>query len=104
MMVRLFGSSGLTNTYRSVLSAPGSPAMSGASRWLDAAAPVTVVAAMRSAPATAAALVRDDTEASLLSGAGLSGPGTLDLVRSRRCVATSTTGASQEMRSRVRFG
>src|SRR5713101_1999852 len=37
MTVR-FGSSGATNAYRSVLSASGSSAISGASRWLDALA------------------------------------------------------------------
>src|SRR5213593_2923976 len=37
MTVR-FGSSGATKAYRSVLSASGSSAISGASRWLDALA------------------------------------------------------------------
>ena len=60
MIVRLFGSSGLTNAYRSVLSAAGSPAMSGASRWLEAKTPVTDDAAMRSAPATPTAFDRVD--------------------------------------------
>jgi hypothetical protein len=60
MMVRLFGSSGLTNAYRSVLSAAGSPAMSGASRWLDARTPETDVTAMRRAPATPTTLDRVD--------------------------------------------
>src|SRR4029077_14499885 len=36
MMVTVFGWSGLTNAYRSVLSAVGSWLISGASRWLDA--------------------------------------------------------------------
>src|SRR5438309_1608684 len=36
MIVTESGLSGLTKAYRSVLSAVGSPAISGASRWLDA--------------------------------------------------------------------
>jgi len=60
MMVRLFVASGLTNAYRSVLSAAGSPAMSGASRWLDARTPETDVTAMRRAPATPTTLDRVD--------------------------------------------
>src|SRR4051794_41326614 len=60
MIVRLFGASGLTKAYRSVLSAAGSPAMSGASRWLEARTPVTDVAAMRRAPATPATFDRVD--------------------------------------------
>jgi hypothetical protein len=35
-MVTVFGSSGLLNAYKSVLSASGSLAMSGASLWLEA--------------------------------------------------------------------
>jgi hypothetical protein len=58
MTVRLFGLFGLTNAYRSVLSAAGSPAMSGASRWLDAKTPVTDDAARRRAPARPAGFER----------------------------------------------
>src|SRR5262245_45771969 len=36
MIVTVLGRSGLTNAYRSVLSAAGSLAISGASRWLEA--------------------------------------------------------------------
>src|SRR4029450_13321992 len=61
MIVRLFGSSGLTKAYRSVLSAAGSPAMSGASRWLEARTPVTDDIAMSDAPARATSLERVDT-------------------------------------------
>ena len=38
MIVTVFVSSGLTNAYRSVLSARGSWLISGASEWLDALA------------------------------------------------------------------
>src|SRR4051794_41647061 len=36
MIVTVLGASGLTNAYRSVLSACGSAAINGASRWLEA--------------------------------------------------------------------
>ena len=39
MIVTVSGLSGLTNAYRSVISAAGSPEMRGASRWLEAFAP-----------------------------------------------------------------
>src|SRR3954452_6070641 len=53
MSVTLSGLSGLTNAYTSVLSARGSPAINGASRWLDA---VTAPgpALMMNAPLTSA--------------------------------------------------
>src|SRR5258705_3801577 len=89
MIVRLFGASGLTKAYRSVLSAAGSPAMSGASRWLDARTPVTDVAAMRRAPATPATLDRvDKTVSPLVHVAGFwpppgAHPGPVEPKRSR---------------------
>ena len=61
MIVTFEGSSGLTNAYRSVLSAAGSPAIWGASRWLDASAPPAAEAVMASAPASAVARARVDT-------------------------------------------
>jgi hypothetical protein len=69
MIVRLFGSSGLTKAYRSVLSAAGSPAMAGASRWLDARTPPTDVVAMSRAPATPTTLERVVTLISPPAGA-----------------------------------
>src|SRR4029079_17896145 len=61
MIVTVDGSAGLTKAYRSVLSAEGSPAMAGASRWLDARTPLADVTARRSEPAMAVARVRLDT-------------------------------------------
>src|SRR6187399_3039671 len=61
MIVTLDGSSGLTKAYRSVLSAAGSPAICGASRWLEASAPPPEEATMASAPARAATRARVDT-------------------------------------------
>src|SRR6185436_7245046 len=58
-IVTVFGASGLTNAYRSVLSACGSAEISGASRWLDAPPGVgprpanTPTAAAAAAPITA---------------------------------------------------
>src|SRR5919199_2082636 len=57
-IVNVSGLSGLTNAYRSVLSALGSSEINGASRWLDAVAapgPPRVAAATRSAASDAAA-------------------------------------------------
>jgi hypothetical protein len=50
--VTVSGASGLTNAYRSVLSARGSPAISGASRWLDAPAPNGPVLVANSPPSS----------------------------------------------------
>jgi len=57
MIVTESGRSGERNAYRSVLSAEGSSAMSGASRWLDATpalGPGPTTAAARAALATVA--------------------------------------------------
>ena len=71
----LFGSSGLTNAYVSVLSTAGSVEMYGASRWLDAvlvpgpsraAPPATVAAAARTASARVRAVGRWDRVMELL--------------------------------------
>jgi hypothetical protein len=58
MIVSFVGSLGLRKAYRSVLSADGSLAMSGASRWLEARTPPIDVVAMRRAPLRAATLDR----------------------------------------------
>src|SRR6185503_13637317 len=58
MIVTLSGVVGLTNAYRSVLSASGSWLMSGASRWLDARS------GLRNAPAVTNA---STTQASFLT-------------------------------------
>src|SRR5919199_6704136 len=62
-IVTVSGLSGLTNAYRSVLSADGSSEMSGASRWLDAVAAVgpPPVAARTTASAASAAAPRSAT-------------------------------------------
>src|SRR4029079_14620185 len=52
-MFRLDGDFPSTQAYRSVLSAAGSWAMSGASRWLDAETPTTDVRVRSAAPARA---------------------------------------------------
>src|SRR5438105_10689871 len=57
-MVRVFGLSGLRNTYRSVLSAVGSSEMSGASRWLEALLELGARRAPKSASSVAAAAAR----------------------------------------------
>src|SRR3954454_4379382 len=58
--VTVSGASGLTNAYVSVLSARGSPAISGASRWLDASAALGANAATAAsiAPAPVSATTR----------------------------------------------
>ena len=60
MIVTVFVSSGLTNAYRSVLSARGSWLISGASEWLEALASLgpgkrVRIAASASAPSASAA-------------------------------------------------
>src|SRR5262245_48846127 len=55
MIVTVPGRSGLTNAYTSVLSAAGSSPMSGASRWLEAAAPLGPTAPPSAATTTVAA-------------------------------------------------
>src|SRR5919201_1729336 len=57
-MVRVFGLSGLRNTYRSVLSAVGSSEISGASRWLDALLELGARRAPKSASNVAPAAAR----------------------------------------------
>src|SRR6476619_7585873 len=57
MIVTLLGVSGLTNAYTSVLSACGSAAINGASRWLDAPPGVGPSPANTPIAATAAAAV-----------------------------------------------
>src|SRR5262245_30308895 len=54
MKVTVSGASGLTNAYRSVRSAYGSPAIAGASRWLDAAVNGALASVPASRPAEAA--------------------------------------------------
>ena len=91
MIVTLDGSSGLTNAYRSVLSADGSPAISGASRWLDASAPPAAEVAMAKAPARATARDRVDTGSPLVCSVwarSSAGPGWAG----RRRVATTAGG------------
>src|SRR4051812_33059073 len=54
MKVTVSGASGLTNAYRSVRSAYGSPAIAGASRWLEAAVSGALSKAPARSPADAA--------------------------------------------------
>src|SRR6476661_5384830 len=61
MIVSRVGSVGFRKAYRSVLLAAGSPAISGASRWLEARTLPTDVAVMSTAPVRAATRDRVDT-------------------------------------------
>src|SRR4051794_40276302 len=73
MIVTVSGLSGLTNAYRSVLSAAGSPEMSGASRWLEASTGATaVIARSPAAPVIAIDRLRDISRKNL-PGFGLPG-------------------------------
>src|SRR4051812_32471962 len=61
MSVAVSGLSGLTNAYRSVMSAEGSNAMAGASRWLDAnAGPASAETATSPAAPAPISLRMDD--------------------------------------------
>ena len=59
MSVAVSGLSGLTNAYRSVMSADGSNAMAGASRWLDAATGAPIALSAMSPVAPAQRILRD---------------------------------------------
>src|SRR6185295_1522196 len=111
MMVRLLVASGLTNAYRSVLSAAGSPAMSGASRWLDAKTPETDDAAMRRAPAMPTALDRVDKSISPLSMVRVSdlpeaprGPGAAERVATTIRAVVADAQATGRWMNRRRAG
>src|SRR6185369_17984297 len=90
MIVSFVLSFGSRKAYRSVLSAAGSPAMRGASRWLDARIPPTELVARIRAPVIAAALDRVDTDRSPVQGCGQnpSVPSSAGLEMQLRCVAT----------------
>jgi hypothetical protein len=65
MIVTVSGLSGLRNAYRSVLSADGSSAMSGASRWLDAV-PASGAGPRRTAATTTASTAPATTSSARL--------------------------------------
>src|SRR5215468_4694862 len=64
MIVTVSGLSGLTNAYRSVLSAAGSSLINGASRWLEAAALLGPTAPTSAAAATAEAVAAPSARSS----------------------------------------
>src|SRR5436190_23340865 len=103
--VTVLGLSGLRNAYTSVLSAVGSCAISGASRWLDACAldgpPRSATAATTAASAAARATSRS---ALIASSPYVGRPGRPSVSRSvRRCERTgSTRSPGNEPESRRR--
>src|SRR5262245_33338489 len=110
MSVTVFGLSGLTNAYTSVLSSLGSAATVGASRWLEALPALGPSALTPNATAaTAAAVVtarRARTVGRFDIGAPSRVPAKRGLVRARRPSRTSRTerhrmGAGSERGRRV---
>ena len=94
MIVTVSGLSGLTNAYRSVLSATGSMEINGASRWLDANALPAARDAMTRAPANAVSLER------FLNSSSSSVPEVL-CVRPTTQVRDRSPGASTYSRRRM---
>src|SRR3954454_6447049 len=105
MMVVFFGASGLTKAYRSVASYCGMPLINGASRWLDAIAPIgarpTAPTPTSSAPPVSVASARRRPVAPFVRVVGVC-IGSSESKRAHRHVDGALVVRSQRARGLVR--